>query len=254
MDGNRPLVGVISDRRMQGPHPFHMVGEKYLKAVADAAGGYPVGLPALAEGFDVLDILDRLDGLFLTGSPSNVEPRHYLGDPSEPGTWHDPERDLAALALIPAAIRVGMPLLAVCRGFQEMNVAFGGSLHQMVHQQPGYGMHKENEQDPLDVQYSPSHQVRFTPGGLLERITGLPGAMVNSLHSQGVDRLGDGLQVEAVAEDGLIEGFTVRDAPGFTLAVQWHPEWKVLDNPASTAIFRAWGDACRAYRVRGLNR
>lgn len=254
MDGNRPLVGVISDRRMQGPHPFHMVGEKYLQAVADAAGGYPVGLPSLAEGFDVLDILDRLDGLFLTGSPSNVEPRHYLGDPSEPGTWHDPERDLAALALIPAAIRVGMPLLAVCRGFQEMNVAFGGSLHQMVHQQPGYGMHKENEQDPLDVQYSPSHQVRFTPGGLLERITGLPGAMVNSLHSQGVDRLGDGLQVEAVAADGLIEGFTVRDAPGFTLAVQWHPEWKVLDNPASTAIFRAWGDACRAYRVRGLNR
>ena len=104
MDGNRPLVGVISDRRMQGPHPFHMVGEKYLKAVADAAGGFPVGLPCLAEGFDVLDILDRLDGLFLTGSPSNVEPRHYLGDPSEPGTWHDPERDLAALALIPLSL------------------------------------------------------------------------------------------------------------------------------------------------------
>jgi putative glutamine amidotransferase len=239
---------------MQGPHPFHMVGEKYLLAVADAAGGYPVGLPLLAGEFDVLDILDRLDGLFLTGSPSNVEPRHYLGDPSEPGTWHDPERDLAALALIPAAIRVGLPLLAVCRGFQEMNVAFGGSLHQMVHQQPGYAMHKENERDPLDVQYSPSHPVRFTPGGLLERITGVPGAMVNSLHSQGVARLGDGLQVEAVAADGLIEGFSVRDAPGFTLALQWHPEWKVLDNPVSTAIFRAWGDACRDYRVRGLSR
>jgi putative glutamine amidotransferase len=254
MDSNRPLVGVISDRRMQGPHPFHMVGEKYLRAVADAAGAYPVGLPVLAEGFDVLDILDRLDGLFLTGSPSNVEPRHYLGDPSEPGTWHDPERDLAALALIPAAIRVGMPLLAVCRGFQEMNVSFGGSLHQMVHEQPGYGMHKENEQDPLDVQYSPSHKVSFTPGGLLERITGVAGATVNSLHSQGVDLLGDGLQVEAVAGDGLIEGFTVRDAPGFTLAVQWHPEWKVLANPVSSAIFRAWGDACRAYRLRGLSR
>lgn len=254
MDSNRPLVGVISDRRMQGPHPFHMVGEKYLQAVADAAGAYPVGLPVLAEGFDVLDILDRLDGLFLTGSPSNVEPRHYLGDPSEPGTWHDPERDLAALALIPAAIRVGMPLLAVCRGFQEMNVSFGGSLHQMVHEQPGYGMHKENEQDPLDVQYSPSHKVSFTPGGLLERITGVAGATVNSLHSQGVDLLGDGLQVEAVAGDGLVEGFTVRDAPGFTLAVQWHPEWKVLANPVSSAIFRAWGDACRAYRLRGLSR
>jgi putative glutamine amidotransferase len=253
MQGNRPLIGVISDRRMVGAHPFHMVGEKYLQAVADAAGGYPVGLPSLAEGFDVLDILDRLDGLFLTGSPSNLEPQHYLGDPSEPGTWHDPERDLAALALIPAAIRVGMPLLAVCRGFQEMNVAFGGTLHQMVHEQPGYRVHKENEEHPLDVQYGPAHRVEFSHGGLLERISGEAGAIVNSLHAQGIDRLGQELDVEAVAEDGLVEGFAVRDAPGFTLAVQWHPEWKVLDDPVSTAIFRAWGDACRAYRLRSLS-
>jgi len=252
MHGNCPLVGVISDRRMVGPHPFHMVGEKYLQAVVDAADSYPVCLPSLADGFDVLDILDRLDGLLLTGSPSNVEPKHYLGSPSEPGTWHDPERDLAALALIPAAIRVGMPLLAICRGFQEMNVAFGGTLHQMVHAQPGYGMHKENEDDPLDVQYGPAHDVRFTAGGMLERITGQRGATVNSLHSQGVDRLGEGLEVEAVAGDGLVEGFTVRDAPGFTLALQWHPEWKPLANPVSTAIFRAYGDACRAYRLRNL--
>jgi putative glutamine amidotransferase len=253
MQGNRPLIGVISDRRMVGAHPFHMVGETYLQAVADAAGGYPVGLPSLAEGFDVLDILDRLDGLFLTGSPSNLEPQHYLGDPSEPGTWHDPDRDLAALALIPAAIRVGMPLLAVCRGFQEMNVAFGGTLHQMVHEQPGYRVHKESEEDPLEVQYGPSHRVEFTRGGLLEQITGEAGATVNSLHAQGIDRLGQELDVEAVAEDGLVEGFAVRDAPGFTLAVQWHPEWKALNNPVSTAIFRAWGDACRAYRLRGLS-
>jgi putative glutamine amidotransferase len=253
MQGNRPLIGVISDRRMQGPHPFHMVGEKYLQAIADAAGGYPVGLPSLAEGFDVLDIIERLDGLFLTGSPSNIEPHHYLGDPSEPGTWHDPERDLAALALIPAAIRVGMPLFAICRGFQEMNVAFGGTLHQMVHKQPGFRMHKENPDDPLEVQYRPSHRVSFMAGGLLESVTGKPSAMVNSLHAQGVNRLGDGLRVEAEAEDGLIEGFTVRDAPGFTLAVQWHPEWQVLMDPVSTAIFRAYGDACRAYRLRGLS-
>jgi len=252
MQGNRPLIGVVSDRRMVGKHPFHMVGEKYLQAVADGDDGYPVSLPSLAEGFDVLDILDRLDGLFLTGSPSNVEPKHYLGDPSEPGTWHDPERDIAALALIPAAIRVGMPLLAVCRGFQEMNVAFGGTLHQFVHKQPGYHLHKENEEDPLEVQYGPSHRVDFSPDGLLHRITSESSAMVNSLHSQGVDRLGEGLDVEAVADDGLVEGFAVRGAPGFALAVQWHPEWKVRENPVSAAIFRAWGDACRAYRLRSL--
>jgi putative glutamine amidotransferase len=252
LQGNRPLVGVISDRRMQGEHPFHMVGEKYLQAVVDGSDAYPVGIPSLAEGFDVLDILDRLDGLFLTGSPSNVEPHHYMGDPSLPGTWHDPERDIAALALIPAAIRVGMPLLAVCRGFQEMNVSFGGTLHQRVHEIDGYRVHKENPEDPVEVQYGPAHPVRFTAGGLLEKAVGVSEATVNSVHSQGVDRLAAGLKVEAVADDGLIEAFTVAEAPGFTLAVQWHPEWKVLENQVSLAIFRAFGDACRAYRLRDL--
>jgi putative glutamine amidotransferase len=252
MEGNRPMIGVISDRRMAGAHAFHMVGEKYLQALVDGADAYPVGIPSLAEGIDVLDILDRLDGLFLTGSPSNVEPHHYLGEPSRAGTWHDPERDAAALALIPAAIRAGMPLFAVCRGFQEMNVAFGGSLHQHVHEVPGYHMHKENADDPLDVQYAASHRVDFARGGMLERITGEPQARVNSLHSQGVNRLGEGLQVEATADDGLVEAFTVTDSPGFTLAVQWHPEWKVASNPISAAIYSAYGDACRKYRLREL--
>jgi putative glutamine amidotransferase len=250
ISGNRPLIGVISDRRMTGPHPFHMVGEKYLQALADGAEAYPVALPLLADGFDVLDIIGRLDGLFLTGSPSNLEPRHYMGSPSKPGTWHDPERDLVALALIPAAIRAGMPLFAVCRGFQELNVAFGGTLHQLVHEVPGYRVHKEDPEDPLEVQYAPSHQVEFVENGLLHRISGLRQVAVNSLHSQAVDRLGEGLQVEAVAEDGLIEGFTVKDAPGFTLGVQWHPEWQVTENPVSMAIFRAFGDACRRFQQR----
>lgn len=250
MTGSRPLIGVISDRRMVGLHPFHMVGEKYLRAVIDAAEGFPVMMPSLTGGFDVADILDRLDGLFLTGSPSNVEPHHYLGDPSRVGTWHDPARDVAALALIPGAIHSGMPLLAVCRGFQEMNVAFGGSLHQYVHELPGYQMHKENPDDPIDVQYSAVHEVEFTTGGLLEQITGESQTRVNSLHSQGVDRLGMGLRAEAHAEDGLIEAFSVTGAPGFTLAVQWHPEWMVTSNPVSMSIFEAFGDACRAYRLR----
>ena len=250
--GNRPLIGVISDRRMQGEHPFHMVGEKYLQALADGSVANPVALPSLAKGFDVLDIIDRLDGLFLTGSPSNLEPHHYLGEASEPGTWHDSERDLAALALIPAVIRAGMPLFAVCRGFQEVNVSFGGTLHQLVHEVPGYRIHKENPADPLDIQYGPSHEVEFVEGGMLHTITGQKGATVNSLHSQAVDSLSDELEVEAWAEDGLVEAFTVRDAPGFTLGVQWHPEWKVLENPVSEAIFRAFGDACRSYRLREL--
>ena len=252
MDGNRPLIGVISDRRMIGHHAFQLVGEKYLRALVDAADAYPVALPSLAEGFDVVDILDRLDGLFLTGSPSNVEHRHYLGEPSRAGTWHDPERDTAALALIPAAIRQGMPLFAVCRGFQEVNVAFGGSLHQLVHEVPGYRVHKENIDDSLDEQYAPAHSVDFAAGGVLHKITGRRADQVNSLHSQGINRLGDGLTVEATAEDGLVEAFSVAKSPGFTLAVQWHPEWKVTSNPVSMSIFQAYGDACRAYRLRDL--
>jgi putative glutamine amidotransferase len=252
MSGNRPLIGVVSDRRMVGKHPFHMVGEKYLRALVDGAEAYPVALPSLADGFDVLDILDRLDGLFLTGSPSNVEPHHYMGDPSRPGTRHDPDRDASALALIPAAIRAGMPLFSVCRGFQEMNVAFGGSLHQHVHEVPGYGMHKENADDSLDAQYAPAHEVEFSADGLLSRITGKRRVQVNSLHSQGIDRLGKGLNVEATADDGLVEAFSVSGSPGFTLAVQWHPEWKILENPVSMSIYAAFGNASRAYRRRGL--
>lgn len=249
---NRPLVGVVSDRRMVGLHPFHMVGEKYLAAVADAAHAYPVSLPSLADGFDVLDVIDRLDGLLLTGSPSNIEPHHYLGEPSEAGSWHDPERDLAALALIPAAIRVGMPVFAICRGFQEMNVAFGGSLHQKVHEVAGYHLHKENPDDPIEVQYGPSHEVGFSEGGLLHEIVGQAHATVNSLHGQGVKKLGEGLRVEALADDGLIEAFVVEDTPGFNLSVQWHPEWQASGNPVSLALFQAFGDACRAYRLREM--
>lgn len=232
---------------MVGLHPFHMQGEKYLAAVDQGAGGDPVGLPCLGEGFDVLNILPSLDGLLMTGSPSNVEPHHYLGPGSREGTLHDPARDAAALAVIPAAIGAGLPLLAICRGMQELNVAFGGTLHQEVHNVPGMLCHREDKSVSVEAQYAPVHEVRFTPGGMLERITGQPAARVNSLHAQGIDRPGTGLVVEARAEDGLIEAVTVADAPGFVLAVQWHPEWRVRDNPLYLAIFQAFGDACRAY-------
>jgi putative glutamine amidotransferase len=252
LSANRPLVGVVSDRKMQGPHPFHMVGEKYLAAVADAADAYPVALPSLAEGFDVLDIIDRLDGILLTGSQSMLEPHHYEGESSKPGTWHDPHRDRASLSLIPAAIEAGMPLLAICRGFQEMNVAFGGSLHQEVASAGAFQVHHENSDDPVEVQYGPSHNVSFPSGSYLERISGHSEFRVNSLHHQGVDRLGEGLRVEAVAEDGLVEAFSVEGASGFALGVQWHPEWRPLDNALSVALFQAFGDACRSYRLREL--
>ncbi len=248
MPSNKPLVAVVSDRRqVDEAHYFHMVGEKYLQALISAAGVYPIGLPSMADELEIVDILGRVDGLFLTGSPSNVEPAHYDGHPSKPGTWHDPERDDAALPLIPAAVDAGLPLFGVCRGFQEMNVVFGGSLHQLVHEVPGYKVHKADSDASIEIQYGPSHEVTFTAGGFLERVTSKQTVSVNSLHSQAVDRLADRLEVEATADDGLIEAFVVKDAPAFTLGVQWHPEWMVQENKTSTAIFRAFGDACRKY-------
>ncbi len=248
MTTDQPLIGVISDRRKVGAHPFHMVGEKYVQALVTGAQALPVAIPVALDGLDERDILERLDGLFLTGSPSNVEPKHYVGQPSRDGTRHDPERDVTALSLIPAAINSGLPLLAVCRGYQELNVAFGGTLYQHVHEVPGFHRHKENPDNPLDQQYAPSHPITFTSGGFLARITGVTEARVNSLHSQAINNLGEGLDIEARADDGLVEGVLVRDAPGFALGVQWHPEWQVKDNKLSMAIFGAFGKACREYR------
>ena len=154
------------------------------------------------------------------------------------------------LELIRRALDRGVPLFAVCRGFQELNVVLGGTLHQLVHEVPGYNNHKEDASDPLDVQYGPSHRVTLVDGGLLRKIAGSDVATVNSLHAQGIAKIASNVTVEAVADDGLIEGFRVDDAKAFALAVQWHPEWKVTENVFSMNIFKAFGDACREYADR----
>jgi len=230
---------------MLGLHAFHCVGEKYIAAVADAAAAIPVLVPALGDAVDWEALLAGLDGILLTGSPSNVEPHHYGGPPSEPDTWHDPHRDATTLPAIRRVVDAGMPLLAICRGFQEMNVAYGGSLHQRLHTVPGLLDHREDKEAPLDVQYGPAHEIELAADGQLAGIAGARRVRVNSLHSQGVDRLGAGLAVEARAPDGLIEAFRVDGAPAFTLAVQWHPEWQVMSNVFSRALFAAFGQAAR---------
>jgi putative glutamine amidotransferase len=239
----RPLIGIPADRRVVGAHPFHMVGEKYAQAVMDAAGAVPLVIPSLAEelGFD--ELLERLDGLLFTGSPSNVEPQRYQGPPSAPGTLHDPARDATTLPLIRKAVGAGVPVFGICRGFQEMNVAFGGTLHQKLHEVPGHLDHRDDESQPLEVQYGPAHEVTLEPGGMLRALATGDRIRVNSLHSQGIDRLGDDLAVEARAPDGVVEAFRVRAAPRFALAVQWHPEWQVMANPFSRALFGAFGQA-----------
>jgi len=246
----KPIVAVTADRRRIDDHWFHAAGEKYLCAIIDAADALPLIIPALGERMEIDALLESCDAVLLTGSPSNVEPHRYQGPPSAAGTWHDPERDATTLALIPRAVQAGLPVLAVCRGFQEFNVAYGGTLHQRLHEVPGFLVHKEDESLPLEEQYGPAHEVVLTPGGVLARLAGAPRLTVNSLHWQGIDRLGAGLAVEARAPDGVIEAVRVASAPGFALAVQWHPEWQVASNPFSRALFDAFGAAARARASR----
>jgi putative glutamine amidotransferase len=246
MASARPLIGIPADRRMVGAHPFHMVGEKYARAVLEAAGAAPVLIPALAEELQFEELLERLDGVLFTGSPSNVEPHHYEGTPSAPGTLHDPARDATTLPMIRKAIETGVPVFGICRGFQEMNVAFGGTLNQHLHQVPGNLDHRDDESQPLEVQYGVAHEVTLEPGGLLRTLAGGRERIeVNSLHSQGIDRLGRELAVEARAPDGVIEAFRVAGARRFAVAVQWHPEWQVMSNPFSRALFAAFGRSSR---------
>ena len=210
-----PLVGLPTDRKMMGPHPFLAVGEKYVRAVVDGAGCLPLLIPTLQPALPLRSLLESFDGILLTGSVSNIEPHHYSDEPSYSGNLHDPARGATNLTLIPLAIEMGLPMLAICRGFQEANVALGGRLHQKVHKVDGFMDHRERHDDPLEMQYAPTHAVALTPGGLLAGIAGANTMQVNSLHGQGVAHLGKGLAVEATAPDGLIEAYRLDSASFF---------------------------------------
>jgi putative glutamine amidotransferase len=248
MPSRRPVVLVTSCNRDLGEHPFHIAGQKYVDAVR-LAGAMPLIAPPFAP--DELEaLLDIADGVLFTGSPSNVHPTHF-GEPVHDTTLPlDPVRDAWTLPLVRLALARGLPIFAICRGTQEVNVALGGSLHQAVQEQPGLSDHRAAEGAPAEVQYGLSHPVDVVPGGVLAAIVGRASFEVNSVHGQGIKRLADGLRVEAVAPDGLVEAFTKPDAPGFNLCVQWHPEWRAAANPVSVQLFNAFGVAVRAYRDR----
>lgn len=248
---HKPIVLVPSCNRTLGQHPFHIAGRKYVEAVR-LAGCQPLVVPGAQP--DELDTLLALaHGLLLTGSPSNVHPSHFGEEVHDPSLPLDPERDGWTLPLIRRAVELGMPLFGICRGFQETNVALGGSLYQAVHKVEGRHDHRGARGAPdadAEEVYGPAHEVDIVPGGVLSAIVDQPRFTVNSVHGQGANRLADGLRVEAVAPDGLVEAFSVADAPGFSLCVQWHPEWKASTNPVSMALLNAFGEACRVYRDR----
>ncbi|MDO9205790.1 gamma-glutamyl-gamma-aminobutyrate hydrolase family protein [Methylotenera sp.] len=241
----KPVVLIPADVKQLGEHPFHVAGHKYIMAVAEAAGALPLVVPAISDLLDIDVLLAMADGILLTGAVSNVHPSHFGQTVHNPSLPLDPARDALTLKLVQAAINAEVPLLAICRGFQEINVAFGGSLHQAVHEVSGLNDHREAKESTLDIQYGESHLIDLVASGQLAQIVGAKQMMVNSIHGQGIDKLGAGLVAEAFASDGLVEALRVEHAKAFTLGVQWHPEWKVMENPQYLAIFKAFGDACR---------
>jgi putative glutamine amidotransferase len=252
-----PIVGIPCDVTRYGLSAFHGVGEKYINAVMNGAD--PLLIPAQGPGEDLLAtdsdvmnerLLDNLDGLFLSGSPSNIDPTFYSDEESTTPDQHDPQRDCLNLPLIRAAIKRKIPILAVCRGMQEVNVALGGSLHQKVHEQPKMLNHQEDKSLDREGQYDVAHSVQLVTGGILASLLGTESAMVNSLHGQGMNRLADNLIAEATAEDGLVEAFRIDNDEQYLIGVQWHPEWKFHENPLSTALFASFGKAVRAYQNR----
>ncbi|NDV12547.1 gamma-glutamyl-gamma-aminobutyrate hydrolase family protein [Crenobacter caeni] len=246
----KPLIGIPCDVKQIGHFPFHAVGDKYVVAAAGAAGGVPLLLPSLGDAELIAASLELVDGVLLPGSPSNIEPHHYSAGPSREGTLHDVRRDATTLPLARLAIERGVPLLGICRGFQEVNVVMGGTLHQHVQEEPGMLDHREPDTDDLDLMYGEAHDIRLLPDSWIAGWAGSERARVNSIHQQGIRTLGEGLVAEAVADDGLIEAYRVEAARAFAYAVQWHPEWKYWENPLSRKIFEAFGEACRQRRQR----
>ena len=238
-----PLVGILCDSEIQDGMTYHRAGAEYIAAVRDGLDALPLLVPVTLPPLDTGALLARLDGLLFTGAASNIAPDCYGGAAPRPGTKQDAARDATTLPLLRAAIAAGLPTLCICRGFEELNVALGGTLDQHVQETPGRLDHREDEAAALDVQYGPAHAVTIAPGGLLASWVGAQTVMVNSLHQQGIAQLAPGLRVEARAPDGLIEAVSLPDSQGFVLGVQWHPEWDFARDPLGRAIFAGFRQA-----------
>src|SRR6201996_8130318 len=235
-----PVVGLITDRRVFDGMPVHQTNDEYITAIRDGAGALPLLIPSTDAPLPVAEILSAVDGLLFTGSPSKVAPAHY-GGPDKPMLL-DEARDATTLPLLRAAIEAGKPVLAICRGFQELNVALGGTLHQAVHEVPGMLDHREKG-DTTEREYALAHDLAIAPDGLLARLASETPARVNSLHHQGIDRLADALRMDAAAPDGLVEAVSLKQPRAFLLGVQWHPEWRWSGDRLSRAIFQGFASA-----------
>jgi len=243
-----PVVGITANIRHVENNPhirLQSVSEKYATAVSDVVGALPLFIPPLGDRVCVDTLLATVDGILLTGGASNIEPHHYGQAPAPGDDLRDPGRDALTLALIRRAASLAVPVLGICRGIQEINVALGGTLHQRLHEVPGRLDHRRNRELPFPESLAPRHCLRLTPGGFLASLAGCREVRVNSLHGQGIDRVAPGLAVDAVCEDGTVEAVVSKAPAGFLVGVQWHAEHDVHGHPLYRAIFEAFGEAVR---------
>lgn len=246
----QPLVAVSSDVKSFENDTWHAAPEQYLEAAVSAAGVLPVLVPSFGERLDLDSLLSSVDGVMLTGAKSNVSPACYGGIEDEKNAPYDNRRDATTLPLIRKAIEQGVPLLAICRGIQELNVALGGTLVGEIQDREGALDHRAPDTDSQDERFAIRQKVSIRPGTCLAEIFGAGELAVNSVHRQGIDRLSPNLQVEAVAPDGVVEAVSVIGAPAFAIGVQWHPEYWAASDDASRRIFSAFGDAVRTHAAR----
>jgi putative glutamine amidotransferase len=249
----RPVVGIIGNMAMLNEtYRVHAGGVMNSRAIADVAECLPLIVPADPHFVTVEELMDRCDGFLLTGGRPNVHPSEYGEEETEAHGTFDRCRDAITLPLIRACVERGQPFLGVCRGFQEVNVAMGGTLYPEIRDLPGRMNHRMPPDGTLDEQFALRHMVTFTPGGVFARLMGADAVMTNSLHGQGIKTPGNGIVIDGTAPDGTPEAIYVKDAPGFTLSVQWHPEYNAGADPVSRPLFHAFGDAVRAWATRGL--
>ncbi len=248
----QPLVAVSTDVRQFENYTWHAAPRQYLDAAISVANVFPVLVPSFGDRLDLDELLSNVDGVMMTGSKSNVHPSLYGGEAGEANGPYDPDRDATTLPLIRAAVERGVPLLAICRGIQEMNVALGGTLLTEVQDMEGRIDHRAPVSDDQDVRFAIRQKVTIKPGSCLAGVFGAGEIPVNSVHRQAVGKVGANLIIEAVAEDGTVEAVSVKDSKAFAVGVQWHPEYWAKTDDASGQIFRAFGEAARAHRAARL--
>lgn len=241
----KPVVLMPMGAQERKGHDYQVMTKKYMSPLVEISGCVPLLAPTCFGTEDLEQYLSMVDGVYLTGAGSNIDPALYGQENLTPDKSQDRDRDLFDLPLIRAALDMGLPLFGICRGMQELNVALGGDMHQKLYQTPGLNDHREDTTTPVAEQYADIHPVRLVPNTWLAELMQQDEIPVNSLHGQGIKTLGKGLQALAYAEDGLVEAVHLPELPQFTLGVQWHPEWLAAQNPHSVRLFQAFGEACR---------